>query len=466
MPFDGEPSSATAHQDFIRNPEISAFLKDCEFLATPDGKELERLRSQFQPYTLDGDDHPIDFTLATDGSVYESLIDPRLPSTRACYVKVSSVLIKMTEFRGLTEPEFGLIDPFRIAKLKENNNALTVALPSSNLRLKGQKSPRSTFRKKLDDFFHSTRTWFDPADSATSLAATYETLATLRKGQKAPPGTVHVHKCPNPDCGEPGHSVPINKPYHCPACGEPIYTTDSLRLWEEVEDFRSSMEASSRFMTYLEHFLPVHYMRFLLARSPAVLAKTAFFVDNPLAIFGNAAWIHASIMPFFHQMREDLKAKGLKPPLIIGLQKTGQLVDFGSLITRSLTPRTCFPVTDDFRQDYIGTIKSRNGFGSESYYGQDFYVKTYTGKLFVLSLPYPFETKLLPGLDFDTEKCKRANYPDLGRACSLLEEVETDLWQNALAPVALAHRYTAISLVPSGRILDILGKSLVTDNSQ
>jgi len=50
----------------------------------------------------------------------------------------------------------------------------------------------------------------------------------------------------------------------------------------------------------------------------------------------------------------------------------------------------------------------------------------------------------------------------LARAFSLIEKVETHLWENALAPVALAHRYTAISLVPSGRILDILGKSLVT----
>lgn len=79
--------------------------------------------------------------------------------------------------------------------------------------------------------------------------------------------------------------------------------------------------------------------------------------------------------------------------------------------------------------------------------------------------PYPVETKLLAGLHFDTAKCQRANYPDLARACTLLQEVETDLWQNALAPVALAHRSTAISLPPSGRILDILGKSLITGHS-
>lgn len=462
MPFDGEPSSATAHQDFLRNPDISAFLKDCEFLAAPDGKELTRLKSLFAPYSIEGENHPVDHALATDGSVYESQIDPRLPSTRACYVKVSSVLIKMNEFRGLTDANSGLIDPFRVAALKENNNVLTIALPSSNLRRKGEKSPRSSFRRELETFFHSVRTRFDAADDSTSLAATYAALATLRKDHHGPSGTVRVHKCPNPECGHPDHHVPFSTPYKCPGCGDPIYMTDSLRLWEEVDDFKSSMESSSRFMTYLEHLLPVHYMRFLLARSPAILAKTAFFVDNPLAIFGNAAWLHSSIMRFLHDVRQDLHAKGIHPPLVIGLQKTGQLVDFGSMITRSLENGTCFAVTDEFRQQYIGSAKSNNGFGSESYYGQDFYVKTHSGKLFVLSLPYPFESKSLSGLGFDVEKSNRANYPDLSRACALIEEVETDLWENALAPVALAHRYTAISLVPSGRILDILGKSLVS----
>lgn len=464
MPFDGEPSSATAHQDFVRNPDIAAFLQDCEFLAAPDGKELLRLKSLFEPYALDGEPHPVDHVLATDGSVYESEIDPRLPSTRACYVKVSSVLIKMREFRGLTDEPSGLIDPFRVAALKENNNVLTVALPSSNLRRRGEKSPRSTFRRELEAFFHSVRTRFDASDDGTSLAATYAELASLRTSA-GPPGTVHVHKCPNADCEEAHHDVPTCGSFVCRRCGDALYLTDSLRLWEEVDDFKSSMEASSRLMTYLEHLIPVHYLRFLMKRSPSVLTRTAFFVDNPLAIFGNAAWLHSCIMRYLHEVTRTLRAKGGHPPLVIGLQKSGQLVDFGRLIDRSLDRGTCFAVTDEFREQFIGSAKSKNGFGSESYYGQDFYVKTRSGKLFVLSLPYPFEAKRLGGLDFDAEKSRRANYSELPRAFSLIEEVETDLWQNALAPVALAHRYTAISLVPSGRILDILGKSLVNQST-
>mgnify|MGYP001575138159 CR=1 FL=1 len=462
MPFEGEPSSATAHQDFIRNPEVADFLRSCEFLTPPDGKEAARIAALFEPYSvLEKNLHPVDFALATDGSLYESQIDPRIPSTKACYVKVSTVLLDMSIFRSLLDDNTQLVDPFKVARLKDQNNALTLALPSSNLRMKGEKSSRSTFRRQLETFFLSERTRFDSNDEATSLAATYAELASLRKDHAGPSGTIKVHKCPNPDCGAEEHYLTFGQTYHCPACGDPIYITDSLRIWEEVGDLKSSMEASSRLMTYLEHLLPVHYIRFLLKTSPAVLGKAAFFNDNPLAIFGNGAWLHSCIMQFLHVTREALKQKGISPPLLIGLQKSGQLVDFGRLIESALKPGTSFSITDEFREKYVGTAKSKNGFGSESYYGQDFYVKTHSGKLFVLCLPYPFPFKTLKGFDFDSEKSKIGNYHDFARACALIEEVETDLWKNALAPIALAHRYTAISLVPSGRILDILGKSLV-----
>ncbi len=60
-------------------------------------------------------------------------------------------------------------------------------------------------------------------------------------------------------------------------------------------------------------------------------------------------------MQFLHGTRETLKTKGIQLPLVIGLQKTGQLVDFGNLIADELTPGTCFAVTDEFREKYAGT---------------------------------------------------------------------------------------------------------------
>jgi hypothetical protein len=42
-----------------------------------------------------------------------------------------------------------------------------------------------------------------------------------------------------------------------------------------------------------------------------------------------------------------------------------------------------------------------------------------------------------------------------GRAFELVRTLESDLYQNALIPVILAHEYASISLVPGGKVLDL-----------
>jgi len=92
----------------------------------------------------------------------------------------------------------------------------------------------------------------------------------------------------------------------------------------------------------------------------------------------------------------------------------------------------------------------------ETYYGQDFIFKTSNGRTFVMALPYPYAAKELPGRDFIKEKIKLENYPNLPQALKLINYLESDLYENAVVPIVLAHRFTAISLKPGGRVLDLL----------
>ena len=59
---------------------------------------------------------------------------------------------------------------------------------------------------------------------------------------------------------------------------------------------------------------------------------------------------------------------------------------------------------------------------------------------------------------FSTEKIKYSNYDVLGKAIKLIKEFECDLYENAIVPVALAHKYTAISLEPGSKVLDLLSE--------
>jgi hypothetical protein len=210
-------------------------------------------------------------------------------------------------------------------------------------------------------------------------------------------------------------------------------------------------------MITLEHMLFIHYVRYLAENSPSALSATAFFIDGPLAVYGNSAWMHGPILSYLHEVNERLHQLGLPEMLVIGLQKTGQLADYANVMNRHLPGNRLLAIDDDYRYRYIVTSRdpSKNGFGAETHYGQDFIFKTGSGRLFAFALPYPFPTKAAVP-NFPKAKVEVARYRTLPRALRLIEHLESDLYRNATVPVVLAHRYTAISLVPGGRVLDIL----------
>jgi hypothetical protein len=120
-----------------------------------------------------------------------------------------------------------------------------------------------------------------------------------------------------------------------------VYPTDCLRIWEEVSDYQSNQIAISRLMLVLEHLIPIHYMRHFFKNARLLLSGIAFFVDGPLAIFGTPAWFHRSIMIFLAGQQKTGETWSTPPVTVIGLQKTGQIVDHVNLIDR-LSPTIAF----------------------------------------------------------------------------------------------------------------------------
>jgi len=460
MPYQGEFANKSSHRDIIKNPDVSAFLGDCEYLKEPSDQEGEILAAQFQEVTnLDIAQLP-EKIISVDGSFYESTIDDRLPSTKIGYVKIGSILIDMTEFRSLRVSDSRLVDPFRVAKLQDNHDALSFSLPSANIRWKNKETVRDGFRAAVDFYLYGVKTRFNPSDPSTSLRSTLFHLAAKRGIYgTSNAGKLLLHKCPNPNCDAVSIEI-FDSPesQFCQKCGIEVYATDCLRLWEHVTDYQSNTRAISVFMTVVEHLLPIHYIKYLSEQSLAALSSLAFFVDGPLAIFDVAAWLIDPIMAYIAEINEKLSKAGFPNILMIGLQKTGQVIEHVNLINKFIPPNRIFLINDDYRYKYIlfDREPSEKGFGSQTYYGQDFIYKTASEKTFVFGLPYPFKSK--PRQGFTGQSAKLETYSELSRALKLISHFETDLYKNAVVPIALAHRYTAISLAPGGRVLDILTK--------
>lgn len=462
MPYSGELANKSSHYDLLKNPDIAQFLSECDYLVPPSDEEGEALAAKFSHPLEDG---PVVFPqkiIAVDGSRHESSIDDRLPSTKVGYVKVNSVLIDMTEFDALRVNNGRYVDPFRVAKLQDNTSSLSFSLPSANIRWQGKQSVRDGFRAAVDKSLYDVKTRFNAADPKTSLRTTLFHLAALRPDEMSTgdPSQLKIFKCPS--CGVGPITVKdIPDQQYCGSCNNEVYPSDCLRLWEEISEYQSNVGAITRFMNVVEQLLPIHYMRYLSKNSLAMLATTAFFSDGPLAVFGTPAWLHASIMRYLADINQQMIAKGYRRNLMIGLQKTGQVVDYVALIDHFIPNNRLMPVDDDFRYQNIFSSRdpARAGFGYETYFGQDFIYKTPSGRTFVFALPYPFATKREPSpKQFIQSKTELHRYPELATALALIRHFESDLYENAVIPVALAHRYTAISLVPGGKVLDLLTK--------
>lgn len=449
----------TSHISIVENPDIKSFLSSCNYMKVPVGNEIEEIASLFisrqkAEYQLPNR------IISIDGSNYEASIRKELPFTRVGFVKISSMLIKRNEFKNLAKS--GFVDPFEVAKLSNNNSAISFCLPGANLKYKNASSVRDGFRQTLDEQLYTQR--FVPNDPSTSIRTTLFRMASIRKDDSNSSKMI-LHKCPT--CGEPNlELLDIPETQRCPICKSILYPSDCLRIWEDITDSGSIQSALTRFTNAISHLLIVHYVRYLKESCPDSylnnLSGLCFIIDGPLAIFGNPAWLHSSIMKYLFNINQELIRSKRTPIMVMGVMKNGPLCDYFRLINHGIPNNSIYAVSDEFREKYVNCDKvpSSSTFGSETYYGQDFLIKTGNGRLFAFDVLLPFERKSLEE-GFKQEKSNILNYHNIGVYSDLIEEFECDLYSNTLVPIALAQKYTSISLEPGGRVLDLLSKQTI-----
>ncbi|MGA7951910.1 MAG: hypothetical protein WCA07_00170 [Gloeobacterales cyanobacterium] len=457
MPYQNQTASKSGHIDIVRNADVNSFLDQCNYIKEPTEKEAQEIVTDYTYAPLE--DRLPEKVIASDGSPYVEPINGKFPSTQIAYIKMSLVLVDVNHYGDLMTPGERFVDPFKVATLYKNADAITFTLPGSNVKYKSEATVKNGFRLALYEQLSDIRTAMT-RESYTVL----DTLFALQGQQYN--SLLRVGKCPNCEYeGDNGGnrkgfwfecSSPVQK---CPRCKVNIYATDCLRLHEEISDFGSNISPMTRFMNVIEHLVIAGMIRMLHDREPAALSKLAFIMDGPLAVFGQPAWVGRWLMPFLFKVDQSLIAKGLNPLLIVGLQKTGMLMEHAQAVQRFVKPGHIRIVDDDYRYKYVnaGADESKN-FGEETYYGQDFLFKTEKGQMFSFAIPYPFESK--GGTDFKSKKAEISRYRDkVARACSLIRHFEFDLYHSAVVPVALAHRHASISLMPGGKVLDLLSRT-------
>ena len=447
MPYDGQQASKGGHSFLIKNPDVSKFLDACDYMKTPGPDEGKSIAATYLPAPTDGGLPKL--VVATDGSPFSDPISDAFPSTQVGYVKTSFLCFDMTDFNGLVASGSKFVDPHSVAEFHNKAKAIAFTLPGSNVRYKNSSTVQDGFRLAIFEQLSDNRTKIY-ASGQTVL----DTLFAICED------AIQFTNCPS--CGDSSSSFSFKKGNEkaiCKICNGHVYATDVMRIHEQISDYGDNGSAITRFMNAIEHLLMCTLIKTMFENNIEVLSSSAFVIDGPLALFGQPAKIHAPLLEFYNSVFKSCIAKGLPPPLIIGLQKDGQVMEHARSLSPFLAPDTYCVVSDEYRSKYINGISPRQtNFGHETYYGQDFIFKTASGYVFDVCLPYPIPNKTNRD-EFAKLKCEPKIYePWLARAFDLIRHLEFDLYENAVIPIALAHRHASISLKPGGTMLDILTK--------
>lgn len=452
MPYDRQTAGKGGHSDFVRNPDVQAFLAECDYMRPPSDSEAESMAATFDKAPGGIPPWLPEYVVASDASKSDTPINDKLPSTQIGFIKVSHILIEMAKYADLIDPKTRFVDPFKAADLHRNASPVTYTLPGSNIRFQHAKTVKDGFRRAVFKQLSS-----DKANGGANRLILTDTLLSLNEGK------MNLTACSS--CGEAGD---FSFDFHvmqqaCPVCEEPVFLTDWLRLHEDISDFGNNTSAMTRMMNSVEHLLLAGLVHQVFRADPRALSKMAFVMDGPLAIFGQPAKLHARIMSLLQTINERLSELKLEPLLVLGLQKTGEVMDHANLLNKFLPNGVIRILDDDYRNKYIkGSDSPATNFGNETYYGQDFLFKTERGRIFNFAVPYPFASKgrSADKKAFASAKANMASYGSMPeRACDLIRHFELDLYDSAIVPVALAHRHASISIVPGGKVLDIIAKT-------
>lgn len=451
MPYNRETAGKGGHADFVRNPDVRGFLESCTYLREPSDEEAKELAARFIRAPKGEPPNLARYVVASDASKSDTPISDKLPSTQIGFLKVSHVLVDMQKYAELVDPVNRFVDLFKVADMHRSASPITFTMPGSNIRYRGINSVRDGFRRALFDQLSVDR-------SETQSGQVLAGMLVELNGD-----ALTLTSCPS--CGtRPGPSFDLSVLCRgCAECGADAYATDFLRLHEGISDFGDNASAMTRMMNAIEHLMLAGFISQVFDAQPQALADIAFVLDGPLGIFGEPAKLSQRLQALIYRVNTRLAEMGLQPMLVLGLQKTGGVMDHALLLERFLPDGVLRVIDDDYRNQFItGGDSPAANFGNETYYGQDFLFKTESGRIFNFAIPYPFGDKSFGGggRAFAQAKVELSRYGTLvERACDLIRHFEMDLYDNSLVPVALAHRHASISLVPGGKVLDLLVRS-------
>lgn len=458
MPYENEYSSYEPLRRIAENERVKALLGNYRVRQRPI-RPTSPL-SLIDVSTLPSDGWKPSWVLAIDGSFLPVSIQNGYPGAEAAYITVASVMLDAAKMRDLDQQR--PVEP-KVFRSTQESEAVDDLLPGCNVIYEDDGSAKVSFRRALYNLLMAK----SMSDEGESMLDTYEVLLQ----HKPKPQKVQTEQdCPYEDCPVGGIYKPHNGTSQC-MCKQKrtLYSTDALRIHERMNpEGGSNDRIYSEVMQVLERIWIVHILRTLeKQRWLTSLKRLAILVDGPLAVFGQPAWISQAISEELKRINNVVRTATGQDILLLGIEKGGEFADHFERLDQnengvggSYPTRTAALLTDDYVKQNIYFSESTKPYGEGTYFGRKFFYKTRSGARIIATLPY---------LDDDHSDWSRADvsqFPRLGDATMLLDELVSSRYPNALQPIVAAHAEASIPFNLGKKVLERLARDLTTETKK
>jgi hypothetical protein len=391
-----------------------------------------------------------DLVLAIDGSHLEGHPEKGFPGAEYGYVTIAAVLIDLKLISQLEKDD--IIDP-KLFRKTETPATQESCFPGCNIILDNDKDAKASLRKALFEAFSGNRSFQD----GETILETYEHLLKIKitndPNAKRPESPIEwVESEMEYGYGE----------YICSESGEPLYSTDALRLHELMNPSGTNGEMFGQIMATLEKLWLVNFLRSCEKKEYlATLRRIAFIIDGPLAVFSTSSWLTKVIEDELWRINEKQKSINGHNMMIIGIEKSGVFFNHFEDIDTSkegipnvFPPQSALLLNDEYIKKNIIFSESTKPYGQDTYFGRKFFYKAASGQRIVPVIAWFNKEQK------DIRTAEPEQFNRLNDVMELLDKVASNRYPNSLSPLIAAHAQASIPLNMGTRLFEDIAREI------
>ena len=448
MPFQDEYASYEPMRRVLESEKVERLQQRFRVRSQSKKDNNDLMKSLVYKSDLTESDIAPDLILAFDGSYLAVKAENGFPGAELGYVTVASVLIDMNLVKEVAKAD--IIDPKKLRETEKASSIETV-FPGCNVIIDDDLTAKASMRKALFEELKNTAIFSE----GETLLETYEALLKIKLNTNSKPS-----RSPIEDIDE--EMTYAYGQYACPHTGQPLYSSDAMRLHELMNPGGSNGELYGQVMSTLEKLFLVHVLRaFEIRKWLPTFRRVAIIMDGPLAVFSTSSWLAKVIEVEIRRINALQKAITGQDILLIGIEKSGTFVNhFQEIDTTTDGLLGRFPnqsallIDDAYIKKNIEFSASTKPYGLDTYFGRKLFYKTANGYNLV-----PVVVSLSDN-DKDIRTAKASQFPRLADVMTLLDTFVSNRYPNSVSPLISAHAEAAIPLNLGKRIFEDIAREI------